>query len=66
MSNREPEHPLARLSSKNKNMQSPFTIEEKEFARNIKRLANGVERLIQLLEESDITKNQDNYDVPRL
>lgn len=47
-------------------MQSPFTIEEKEFARDIKRLANGVERLIQLLEESDITKNQDNYDVPRL
>jgi len=66
MSNRKPEHPLARLSSKNKNMQSPFTIEEKEFARNIKRLANGVERLIQLLEESDITKIQDNYDVPRL
>ena len=57
MSNREPEYPLVRLSSKNKNMQSPFTIEEKEFARNIKRLANGVERLIQLLEESDITKN---------
>lgn len=42
---------------KTRNMQSPFTIEEKEFARNIKRLANGVERLIQLLEESEITKN---------
>lgn len=66
MSNRESERPLLDSLLKTRNMQSPFTIEEKEFARNIKRLANGVERLIQLLEESDITKNQDNYDVPRL
>lgn len=57
MSNREPEHPLLGSLLKTRNMQSPFTIEEKEFARNIKRLANGVERLIQLLEESEITKN---------
>lgn len=57
MSNRESERPLLGSLLKTRNMQSPFTIEEKEFARNIKRLANGVERLIQLLEESDITKN---------
>lgn len=66
MSNRESERPLLGSLLKTRNMKSPFTIEEKEFARNIKRLANGVERLIQLLEESGITKNQDNYDVPRL
>lgn len=34
-------------------MNSPFTREEQDFARSVKRLAIGVEKLVELLERID-------------
>lgn len=48
---------LGSLLNANK-MNSPFTREEQAFARDIKRLANGIEKLVELLEKSNIVNNQ--------